>query len=550
MSSSSSPAESSAVDNRFPPQIRYIVGNEACERFSFYGLKSILAGYAAGELARGGLGMTKDKATTIIHLFVFANYFMPLLGAWLSDRYWGRYRTILSISLFYCVGHGVMALSDLAGSVETKTWLLYAGLALVAFGAGGIKPCVSAFVGDQFKPTQAHLMEKAYGAFYWSVNFGSFFSFLLIPRIKNTAGYGWAFAVPGILMALATLIFYLGTKHYVRVPPSSQTRTAGFLAVFLEALRSQKPGAGHGVSVFLNVLTTLVLPVVAVLGFLAISLAHDATGLMGWVGRGAVACVALWYVLLLGMSLTGRSELPELFWAGAKRRFREEEVAAARSVSPILFVFALVPAFWALFDQSASTWVMQGTQMEPVPVGPWLHWLIGDSLGAEQMQSMNPLLVMILVPTMTFLVYPTVNKLVKVTLLRRIGVGLFLTASSYLIVAYLQFRIEGGAKLSVLWQTVPYVALTTGEVLVSITGLEFAYTQAAKSMKSTIMSFWLLTVAFGNLLVSAITILGGSEGSNSSVTSGRFLLYATLTFVVAAAFTLVAVRYQYRDRQG
>ena len=85
---------------RWPSQIKYIVGNEACERFSYYGMRSVLAGYITGAVLRGGLGQDADTSTRIIHLFVFVNYFMPLLGAWLSDRLIGRYRTILWVSLF------------------------------------------------------------------------------------------------------------------------------------------------------------------------------------------------------------------------------------------------------------------------------------------------------------------------------------------------------------------------------------------------------------------------------------------------------------------
>ena len=224
---------------RWPPQIKYIVGNEACERFSYYGMRSVLAGYITGEVLRGGLGQDADTATSIIHTFVFANYFMPLFGAWLSDKLIGRYHTILWVSLFYCAGHGVLACSDLAGTVHGKLLLLYTGMALIAFGSGGIKPCVSAFMGDQFKPEQSHLLQKAYGAFYWAINLGSFFSFLVIPWIKDRHGYSLAFGVPGIFMAFATFIFWLGTKHYVRVPPSRETKSAGFFRVFFHALQNR-----------------------------------------------------------------------------------------------------------------------------------------------------------------------------------------------------------------------------------------------------------------------------------------------------------------------
>ena len=466
------------ADNRFPPQVKYIVGNEACERFSYYGMKSILALYITTVLLK-----TKDQATTIIHLFGFANYFMPLLGAWVSDRFWGRYNTILWISLFYCAGHGVLATSDLFG-VEGKVYCLYAGLALIAFGSGGIKPCVSAFVGDQFKPTQSHLLQKAYGAFYFSINFGSFFSFLVIPRLAREASYAWAFGVPGILMAVATLIFWLGTKHYVRRPPSRETRTAGFLEVFV----------------------------------------HAATAARGPGDRG--------------------------FWAPARRTFSAAEVDAAASVLPILGVFALIPPFWSLFEQSNSTWVLQGEKMVPVPLtgmaATLLGWLFGKEISAEQMQSTNPMLVMILVPLLTLAVYPWLRR--WVTPLRRIAAGMFVTAVSYVIVGYLQQRIEAGDKLSILWQIVPYVVLTLAEVLVSTTGLEFAYSQAAPTMKSTIMGFWLLTVAIGNLLVSAVTTFAGGGNHEASVTSGRFFFYAGLVAVVAVLFMGVAMLYRYRDQ--
>jgi POT family proton-dependent oligopeptide transporter len=161
------------------------------------------------------------------------------------------------------------------------------------------------------------------------------------------------------------------------------------------------------------------------------------------------------------------------------------------------------------------------------------------------MQSANPALVMILVPLLTLVVYPRIGRFG--TPLKRMSFGLFLTAASYVIVALLQQRIDAGARVNVGWQILPYVVLTTAEVLVSTTGLEFAFTQAAPEMKSTIMSFWLLTVAFGNLVVSALTnVLSSAAGGHAqSVSTGRFFLYAGMTFAVAILFSIVAMRYRY-----
>jgi POT family proton-dependent oligopeptide transporter len=469
---------------RWPPQIKFIIGNEACERFSYYGIRSILALYISKVLfSQLPEGQADDRATEIIHLFVFANYFMPLLGGWLSDKFWGRYNTILYISLVYCLGNLTLALG--VGSPLG----LYLGLALIAVGSGGIKPCVSAFCGDQFKAEQSALLQKAYGLFYWSINFGSFFSFLAIPWLKDMwkddpmMGYRVAFGVPGVLMLVATLIFWLGRKYYTRIPPSSQTKSTGFFRV-------------------------------------------------------------TWYALTnLGQRKPGQS-----MWDVARQRFTEREVDAARSVGPILAVFAPITIFWSLFDQTSSTWVMQGNKMVPVQLSG------GLKIGAEQMQSANAAFVMMLVPLALWL-YPRIEKLfhVRVSPLRRMGAGMVLAALAYVVVALFQARVDEGMKMSVVWQGLPYFILTSAEVLISTTGLEFAFTQAAAEMKSTVMSFWLLTVAFGNLLVPVITKFKGylihtpgGEAGSASVNPSTFYLYAGLTLGVAVIFMFIAMGYKER----
>jgi len=107
--------------------------------------------------------------------------------------------------------------------------------------------------------------------------------------------------------------------------------------------------------------------------------------------------------------------------------------------------------------------------------------------------------------------------------------------------------------LSILWQTWPYVVITAAEVLVSTTGLEFAFREAAPEMKSLIMSFWLLTVAAGNLFVALLTKFlphTNSVAGDASVSSGRFMLYAGMMFAVAVVFSLIAATYNYRDKSA
>ena len=161
------------------------MASEGAERFSFYGMRNVLVVYMVQYLL-----VSPADAKASYHYFVMANYLMPLVGGWLADRFLGRYKVILFLSFGYVLGHLVVA------AVETRTGLL-AGCALIAIGAGGIKPCVSAFVGDQFQPDQKHLLAKVYGLFYWMVNLGSATASLLIPFLLRQYGPAVAFGVPG-----------------------------------------------------------------------------------------------------------------------------------------------------------------------------------------------------------------------------------------------------------------------------------------------------------------------------------------------------------------
>lgn len=429
--------------DRLPPQTKYIVGNEAAERLSFYAMRALLTMFIAHEL------FPKDEkadalAESIYHYFNMAIYFLPLVGAWIADRLWGRYRTILLVSLGYCVGHGLLAASEFSGSLDSRRAIFFAGLAFIAIGAGGIKPCVSAFVGDQFTGPREHLLPKIYSIFYWSINFGSFIGVALIPKVRDHFGYAWAFGIPGAFMALATFIFWLGRRTYTKKPPA-------------------------------------------------------------------------------------RDEAPPL-----------PEVVAAdrRTLGRIIVLFAPILVFWSLFDQTGSTWVQQGEKMTNCTIG----WLWGYQIDAESIQSLNPLLVMILIPLCTKGLYPFLAWCgLQPTPLRRMGVGMIFAALSFVASAWLQQRVDAGQHLSILWQLLPYTILTIGEVLLSITGLEFAFSQAPPRLKSTIMSYWYLSVALGNLLAGSVAqvnayLIGGSA-------SMKMLFYAGLMLVVAGIFAVIALRF-------
>jgi POT family proton-dependent oligopeptide transporter len=444
---------------KFPRQISYIVWNEACERYSYYGMRSILVIFLVQYLL-----LTKSQATADYHLFAGACYLFPVLGAYISDRYWGKYKTIITLSIVYCIGHAFLAV------FEHSQAGFYMGLGLIAIGSGGIKPCVSAHVGDQFKPSQKAALQKVFDLFYFMINFGSFFSTMITPWTLQAYGPGVAFGIPGILMAIATFVFWLGRNDYVHVPPTGKVEH-GTGRILMSAFKNM--GSGKG------------------------------------------------------------------FLEGAKDNHPTESVDAVKSAFNVGKIFIAVTVFWALFDQHGSSWVLQAREMNlDVNIFGWQTTLL-----PSQIPALNPIMVMILIPLFTFGIYPACEKVfkTKMTPLKRMGAGMFVTAFSFVLVGIYQYILDGGEQISVLWQVLPFLIITMAEVMISITGLQFAYTQAPRSMKSTIMSMWLLTVFFGNMITAYIAQINVFEGGNF------FMFFAGLMVIFSFVFVWIARNYKMQD---
>ncbi len=517
---------------KLPSQIPFIIGNEAAERFSFYGMRNVLTNFLVGYLLIDLAEPERQAAAKeVFHVFVMGVYFFPLLGGLLSDSFFGKYRTIFWLSLVYCVGQVLLALS-----VESKPGF-YTGLFLIALGSGGIKPCVSAFVGDQFDQTNKHLAKLVFDAFYWIINFGSFFASLLIPPLLSAKPtvITWneavlftldtplprlAFGIPAILMVIATVIFWAGRKKYVNVPPTP----SGMLA-FFDVCLAAVLGATRG----------LVLAIVGGIGAVA--------SLVTAIWLGVVPAVCLAIVVFLVFAGGGA-------WLQidrARGKHPDEDVDGVRAVLRVLVIFALVTPFWSLFDQKASTWILQGNAME-LPGWSWFK-------SAAQMQALNPLLVMLLIPFNNVVLYPLLRKAgLEPTPLRRMGTGIAFSGLAWIAVAMLQVTMDGGQKLPVLYQSLPYALLTFGEVLVSATGLEFAYSQAPAKLKGVLMSFWSLSVTIGNLWVLVVNATVKNESVTKAIGEAGFgvmafqmFFFAGFAFAAAAAFAWYAKRYTLVD---
>ncbi|MEX0676321.1 MAG: hypothetical protein WD063_04560 [Pirellulales bacterium] len=641
MANSNSPTPPASSD-RMPPGIPYIVGNEGAERFSFYGMRAILKIYLIALFVRfvdeaavpaDAMADALARSTEIVHLFMAGVYAFPLIGAIIADRLLGKYRTILWVSLIYCAGHAVLALAGRLGTISefsAAETSMYLGLGLIAVGSGGIKPCVSANVGDQFTAANAQLVTKIFQIFYFIINYGSFFSTILTPLLLKYFGAEIAFGVPGVLMGIATLVFWMGRNRFIRVPPSPGGRhglfdtlvttllftplfslVVGYFVLWEHHIGAAREAATKAAVEFPGVTSALVveyfehywwLPVATVVAVVL--------GLILFRARQRIESSDSFLPVLLYNFTHQRDRAPGMsFFDVGRQRFGEEAGDGPAAVLKIMVVFSMVSVFWALFDQHASTWIDQARRMAlglTVPAyfgywafaatiglslfaGVWLfRWLanaplargitatvlagflvlglvavvcdfvapplgnvVSDSAGepvrqrmlsvrmdAAQISALNPLFVMLVIPALNFLVYaPLRSRGIEIKPLQKMTVGMFLAAAAFAAAAVLQATIEaaGDGTVHALWQIVQYFIMTVAEVLVSITGLEFAYTQAPRAMKSTIMSFWLLCVTMGNLLVAFLAPL-----QKTIALSQFFWLFAALMAGAAIIFLVLA----------
>jgi POT family proton-dependent oligopeptide transporter len=431
--------------SKMPTSIPYIIGNELAERFSYYGMKTILTVFMTKFLldSSGNLDpMTDEESRTWYHLFVSANYFFPILGALLSDILWGKYRTIIVLSIIYCCGHIALSLD------ETRLGLSL-GLTMIAIGAGGIKPCVSANVGDQFTEANKHLLPKIFNYFYLAINLGSVISTILTPLLLRKYGSSVAFGVPGALMIIATIVFWLGRSKYIVAQP------------------------------------------------------------VGW------------------------------------KKYSEDILSkeGLKALGGLSVVYLFMAVFWSLYEQTGSSWVIQALNPNMIKT----FTLFGNEITIlpDQVQALNPIFVLILVPLFAIYIYPAIDKVFKLTALRKISIGMFICGLSFLIVGFMELNLRAGNNISILWQCFAYLVLTISEIMVYGTGLEFSYTQAPSNMKSLIMGFFLLSVSLGSLFTAGLNwFIQNPDGTSKLEGASYYWFYTGFMFITALLFIVVAYNYK------
>ncbi|XP_077583787.1 solute carrier family 15 member 2 [Stigmatopora nigra] len=360
----------------YPVSICFIVVNEFCERFSYYGMRAVLTLYFLTYL-----DWDHDLSTAVYHAFCSLCYFTPVLGAIIADSWLGKFKTIIYLSVIYVLGHVIKSAGAIptVGSSSAHIGLSMTGLILIAFGTGGIKPCVSAFGGDQFLEKHANERIKFFSIFYMAINAGSFLSTIVTPILREDVQcfggdcYALAFGVPAALMALALVVFVAGSRLYRCNPPEG------------------------------NIL-------VAVCNCIGFAIKNK------WRRSKYESSRKHW-----------------LDWAEDK--YPKLLIAQIKMVLRVLVLYIPLPMFWALFDQQGSRWTLQATRMN-MALGESI------SIKPDQMQTINALLILVFVPMFDLLIYPLVSHCrIKITPLRKMATGMVFAALAFAAAAFVEINV-------------------------------------------------------------------------------------------------------------
>ncbi|XP_062141372.1 peptide transporter family 1 isoform X2 [Drosophila sulfurigaster albostrigata] len=358
----------------YPKSVFFIISNEFCERFNYYGMRTVLVLYLSRQL-----GYSEDTATVVFHVFTMFVYFLCVFGAIISDSWLGKFKTILYLSLVYICGSVLLtlgAIGPLNLPVETFTIL---GLALIALGSGGIKPCVSAFGGDQFKvPEQVKQITSFFSLFYFSINAGSLISTTVTPILREDVHcfddnncFPLAFGVPAILMIVSVLIFVLGRPLYKIKPP------AGNMVVLVSS--------------------------------------------------------TIWTAIRT--KCKEKKTNPREHWLDyADKKYDRQMIDDVKVLMRVLFLYLPLPVFWALFDQQGSRWTFQATRMDG-DMGSW-------DLKPDQLQVLNPLLILVFIPLYDVAFYPALRLVGIRRPLQKLTMGGILAGIAFIISGIVELNLE------------------------------------------------------------------------------------------------------------
>ncbi|MEV0621552.1 oligopeptide:H+ symporter [Nonomuraea sp. NPDC050404] len=454
-----------------------LFGTEMWERFSWYGLRAILASFMAASPANQGLGLSQETAQAVVGVYGALIYLVALPGGWIADRILGARRSVFWGGFVIMLGHISMAIP------VTSPFFVWLGLLLIITGSGLLKPNISVMVGRLYPEEDDGRRDAGFSLFYLGINLGGFFAPLVVGWLATGDRWHLGFGAAAVGMALGLIQYVLGRGSLRGVGERPGMRLS----------RRERRRFGR----------------VVILGVLLTALALGAWAMTGTLTTDRFT-VALTLVILIvpvvyfGYIMFGSHDLTE-----------DERIR----MRAYIWLFAAASIFWMIFDLAPSKLLFFAQDHTDLT-------LFGIRIHQATTQSFNPLFIMIFVPVFAAL---WVKLGTRVSTPQKFGFALVMVGLSFVVMA-LAAGLAGAGRVSVWWLVLVYLIQVFGELSLSPVGLSVTTKLAPEAFKGQMLGIWFIAVSVGDAV-------GGQTGRLNRVLSEPmyYLVLAAIAIVAGVA---------------
>jgi len=447
---------------------------EMWERFSYYGMRALLIFY----LTKHWL-FSDGQANLVYGAYASLVYITPVLGGFLADRYLGQRKAVLFGAVLLTIGHLLMAVEGDGGQGDAAVNVFWAALAFIIVGSGFLKANISVMVGQLYPRTDTR-RDGAYTIFYMGINVGAFIGTLVAGYLGETYGWSYGFGAAGIGMLLGLIVFVLGKPLLLGKGESPDPE------------RLTKKTAGIS---FEWILYGLSLASIAVI----------------W--------VLIQYQNLIGTLLLASGSVLLLYIIISAFRLEKED---RDRIFAIIFLIALQPVFWGLFEQAGGSLNLFTDR-----------YVDRAGVPASIFQSINPFYIVALGPIFAWLWTWLGKKGLEPSTPAKFGLALLQIGFSFLILVWGAQTTGMENMTPVIFIFLIYLFQTTGELCLSPVGLSAMNRLAPAQMASLIMGAWFFATAGGNFVAGKIgEATGGHDGEMSK--EGTIAIYSQIGWITIA----------------
>jgi POT family proton-dependent oligopeptide transporter len=451
-------------EQKHPKGLYTLFATEMWERFSYYGMRSLLTLYLTAKLVDDGFGLERAQALEMYAIFTGLVYLTPILGGWMADRFLGKRKTVYIGGIVMAIGQFLLASSSfLAHSLEadSRLFLFNFGLGVLIIGNGFFKPNISTIVGDFYDDNDPR-KDAAFNIFYFGINLGAILGTFIAGGLGENVNWGYGFLTAGIGMIISVIWMYfreLTLLQFGLPPHSPKDKYRLDMKDWMEIVGY---AIGCVVATYLSIIVWDLLPA---------TVQHYTT-----VGGLLAIFLSIGFVIFKGTN--GSDEWSRML------------------VIIVLAIFNVV--FWAGFEQAGGTFTLFAENNTNRVMFNW-------EMPASWFQNVNSLAILAFAPLFSIMWVALDKAKINPRTTIKFALGLFLGAIAFVVMIQADKATHGGTSLvSPFWLVIVYTLLTFGELMLSPIGLSMITKLAPQKLVSVVMGLWMASFAAGNYMAGML----------------------------------------------